>query len=223
MGANSPLSEAFAPGELQEGAAALGLVLSEPQLAQLGAFARLLLRWNSVYNLTSIEEGQVITHHLLDSLAIVGEIQAICGDRAIKVLDVGAGGGVPGIPLAIAAPKLHVTLIDKVQKKIAFLTQVKLELELANVDCVHARVEAWHPAAGFDLIVARAFASLAELVRLTRHLLAPGGCWLAMKGALPQAELDELGRSAPDLRARAIKLRVPRLDAERHLILLQPL
>lgn len=223
MGASSRPSEAFAPEDLQVGAAELGLALTESQLSQLGVYARLLLRWNSVYNLTSIEKGQFATHHLLDSLAIVGEIHVIVGDRAANVLDVGAGGGLPGIPLAIAMQKLRVTLIDKVQKKVAFLTQAKLEIGLENVNCVHARVEAWQPPVRFDLIVARAFASLAELVRLTRHVLAPSGCWLAMKGALPQGELDELARAAPELRARAIKLRVPRLDAERHLILLQPL
>jgi len=223
VAANSPRSEAFAPSELQAGAQALGLSLSDHQASQLEAYARLLVRWNSVHNLTSIEDGQILTHHLLDSLAIVGEIHSIVGDRAVSLLDVGAGGGLPGIPLAVAIPKLRVTLVDKVQKKIAFLTQAKLELGLTNVDCVHARVEAWHPASGFDLIVARAFSSLGELVRLTRHLLAPGGCWLAMKGVLPQAEQDELARVAPDLRVRAIKLCVPRLDAERHLIVLQSL
>lgn len=203
--------------------AALGLLLSEAQLMQLVAYAQLLMRWNSTYNLTSIEEGQFLTHHLLDSLSIIGEIRSIVGDRAANLLDVGAGGGLPGIPVAIAAPELRVTLIDKVQKKAAFLTQVKLELGLRNVECVHARVEEWNPPTHFDLVIARAFASLTELVRLTGHLRAPGGCWLAMKGVLPQAELDELRRSAPELRVRAIKLRVPRLDAERHLIVLQPL
>lgn len=221
MGARSLPSDFF--GELRDGARALGLRLSEAQLSQLVDYSRLLLRWNSVHNLTAIAEARVLSHHLLDSLAIVGEIRTIVGDRAANMLDVGAGGGLPGIPLAIATPNLRVTLIDKAQKKVAFLTQVKLELGLANVDCVHARVESWQPSERFDLIVARAFASLAELVGLTRHLLAPGGCWLAMKGVLPQAELEELRQSAPDVRAQAIKLDVPRLDAERHLILLQPL
>jgi 16S rRNA (guanine527-N7)-methyltransferase len=176
-----------------------------------------------VHNLTAIESpAHVLTHHLLDSLAIVPEIQRIGGERLVTVLDVGAGGGLPGIPLAIAAPYLHVTLIDKVQKKIAFLTQARLELALDNVTCVHARVETLHTESPFELIVARAFASLAEFVGLTRHLLAPEGWWCAMKGALPAAELDELKRSMPDVRvARTVRLQVPHLNAERHLVLMQ--
>ena len=109
-----------------------------------------------------------------------------------RILDVGAGGGLPGLALAIAAPNLRVTLVDKVQKKIAFLTQVKIELGLGNVDCVHSRVEEPRTASPFELIVARAFASLAEFVGLTRHLLAADGWWFAMKGALPNDELNEL-------------------------------
>jgi 16S rRNA (guanine527-N7)-methyltransferase len=202
----------------------LNLSLSDDQVQQLATYADLLLRWNAVHNLTSIEQpAQVISHHLLDSLAILGEIRRILGDRALRLLDVGAGGGLPGIPLAIADPGLRVTLVDKVQKKVAFLTQVKLELGLANVECVHARVEALRPALLYDIVVARALASLAELVRLTRHLVAPNGYWFAMKGALPGAELDELGR-LPGVRVLAtVKLQVPCLDAERHLIVLQPL
>jgi 16S rRNA (guanine527-N7)-methyltransferase len=118
---------------------------------------------------------------------------------------------------------MHVTLVDKVQKKVAFLTQVRLELALANIECVHARVERLQAEHPFDAIVARAFASLAELVQLTRQLLAADGRWFAMKGALPRTEIAELDR-LPGVRVQAaVKLRVPRLDAERHLIVLQPL
>ena len=175
-----------------------------------------------MHNLTAIESpAQVLTHHLLDSLAIVPQIQRI-RERRMRVLDVGAGGGLPGIPLAIAAADLHVTLIDKVQKKVAFLTQAKVELALNNVECIHARVETLRPEPPFDMIIARAFASLAEFVRLTRHLLAARGWWCAMKGALPTAELDALKLSAPDVRViDAIRLHVPDLKAERHLILMQ--
>jgi len=210
--------------QLRPALAALGLELSDSQLEQLAAYAQLLLRWNAVHNLTAIEApDQLISHHLLDSLSILGEIRRIVGDRHLRVLDVGAGGGLPGIPLAIADPRLRVTLVDKVQKKVAFLTQVKLELRLVNVECVHARVEALRPAVPYDIVVARAFASLAELVRLTRHLIAANGHWFAMKGAPPQAEFDELAR-LPGVRVlAAVKLHVPRLDAERHLIVLQPL
>jgi 16S rRNA (guanine527-N7)-methyltransferase len=215
---------AIDPEQLRAALGPLELPLSDAQLERLASYAHLLARWNAVHNLTAITEPQqVISHHLLDSLSILGEITRIVGDRVLRVLDVGAGSGLPGVPLAIADPNLHVTLVDKVQKKVAFLTQVKLELRLANVDCVHARVEALRPVAPFDVVVARAFASLSELVRLTRHLLAPTGFWFAMKGALPEAELEELG-SVPQVRVIAtVKLRVPRLDAERHLIVLQPL
>lgn len=196
--------------------------MSESQSSLLVRYADLLLRWNSVHNLTAIESpAQVLTHHLLDSLAIVPQIQRI-RERRMRVLDVGAGGGLPGIPLAIAAADLHVTLIDKVQKKVAFLTQAKVELALNNVECIHARVETLRPEPPFDMIIARAFASLAEFVRLTRHLLAARGWWCAMKGALPTAELDALKLSAPDVRViDAIRLHVPDLKAERHLILMQ--
>jgi 16S rRNA (guanine527-N7)-methyltransferase len=204
-------------------AAELGLRLSEAQSDALARYTALLMRWNAVHNLTAIESpAHVLTHHLLDSLAIVPEIQIISGERLVNVLDVGAGGGLPGIPLAIAAPYLHVTLIDKVQKKIAFLTQAKLELALDNVTCVHARVETLQAEAPFELIVARAFASLAQFVGSTRHLLARNGWWCAMKGTLPAAELDELKRLMPDVRvARTVRLHVPHLNAERHLVLMQ--
>ena len=208
---------------LTSAAADLKLQLSESQSDALVRYARLLLRWNSVHNLTAIETpARVLSHHLLDSLSIVPEVQRIAGDRSMQILDVGAGGGLPGIPLAIAAPKLHVTLIDKVQKKVAFLTQAKLELGLDNLTCVHARVETLQAQPPFDLIVARAFSSLAEFVVLTRHILAPNGWWCAMKGGLPRDELDELKRSIFDVRiGPVVKLRVPHLNAERHLIWMQ--
>ena len=205
------------------GAAELGLELSGSQSDALAHYAALLLRWNTVHNLTAIETPvQVLTHHLLDSLAIIPEIQRIAGNRSIRVLDVGAGGGLPGVALAIAAPNLRVTLVDKVQKKIAFLTQAKAELALANVDCVHARVESLKPESRFELIVARAFATLTKFVGMTRHLLAPQGWWFAMKGALPSGELAELEHSMPDVRvSRTVRLQVPHLNAERHLVLMQ--
>jgi 16S rRNA (guanine527-N7)-methyltransferase len=204
------------------GAAELGLDLDARQGEQLARYAALLQRWNAVHNLTAIENpADVLSHHLLDSLAIVPVLAPLTAGRAVRVLDVGAGGGLPGIPLAIAYPRAHVTLVDKVQKKVAFLTQAKLELGLTNIECVHARVETMR-AEQFDLIVSRAFASLAEFVQLTRHLLAPGGWWCAMKGTLPQAELAVLADAMPGARVvGTAKLAVPRLDAERHLILLQ--
>lgn len=225
MAGSSPLDPtgAAGAGDIVADAAELGVVLSAAQAEALGRFAALLQRWNAAHNLTAIDDpAKISSHHLLDSLAIVAPIAAIFGHRRLTVLDVGAGGGLPGIPLAIAAPAWSVTLADKVQKKVAFLTQVQIELGLANVHCVHARVEAL-PAAAYDVIVARAFGSLSELVRVTRHLIAPGGRWAAMKGARPDAELAALRAEHADVRVvDTIKLAVPRLPAERHLILLQP-
>lgn len=213
----------FSTSDLAEGVAGLGLVLRTEQLDQLVRYADLLTRWNRVHNLTAIEPGQTLTHHLLDSLSIVPTLAArVHGKAPLRVLDVGAGGGLPGVPLAIALPAAHVTLVDKVEKKVAFLRQVKLELRLPNMDVVHSRVEQLR-ATPFDVILARAFATLLELVRLSRPLLARGGCWCAMKGTLPRAEIEELERAQPGVRiAQIVKLDVPRLEAERHLILIEP-
>jgi 16S rRNA (guanine527-N7)-methyltransferase len=182
-----------------------------------------LARWNRVHNLTAVEPGQTLAYHLLDSLSIVPTLSARThGDEPLRVLDVGAGGGLPGIPLSIALPSAHVTLLDKVAKKVAFLRQVQVELRLPNIDVVHARVETFR-APAFAVIVARAFATLLELVRLSRPLLANDGCWCAMKGAVPRAEIEELEHAQLDVRiAQIVKLHVPRLDAERHLILIEP-
>ena len=209
--------------ELADGAAELGLPLDSRQLDRLLRYAALLQRWNRVHNLTAIEPGQTLSHHLLDSLSIVPHIAArIASKAAPRLLDVGAGGGLPGIPLAIARPELHVTLLDKVQKKAAFMRQAQVELQIPNVEVVHARVEDYR-ALPFDLIIARAFASLTELVELTRPLLADDGCWCAMKGTLPRAEIEALERALLGVRiAQIVKLHVPRLDAERHLILIEP-
>ena len=209
--------------ELVELAGAIGIGLDPRQCEQLLQFADLLRRWNRVYNLTAIEHpAQVLSHHLLDSLAIVPTVLDLARSTPARVLDVGTGGGLPGVPLAIAAPKLHVTLLDRVQKKSAFVQQVKSELRLQNIEVVHSRVEDYRGAI-FDVIVSRAFSSLADFVRATRHLLAASGHWCAMKGSMPKEEIQELERVSPSVRlTRAVKLRVPRLDAERHLLLLEP-
>jgi 16S rRNA (guanine527-N7)-methyltransferase len=212
-----------ASAAIAAGAAELGVALSVPQADCLARFAALLQRWNAAHNLTAIESpARILSHHLLDSIAIVRPIATIFGQKQLNVLDVGAGGGLPGIPLAIAAPGWNVSLVDKVSKKTAFLTQARIELGLGNVRCIHARVEAL-PRAAYDVIVARAFGTLSELVRLTRHLIAPDGYWAVMKGARPAAELAALRVDHPDVRVvDTIKLDVPRLGAERHLVLLQP-
>lgn len=226
MGASPPEANAehWTPTDLVGLAGELGVTLTLGQAGQLSRYTQLLLRWNRVHNLTAIAQPEhALSHHLLDSLAILSSLRRLATAQSIRVLDVGSGGGLPGIPVAVAAPDFDVTVIDRVQKKVAFLLQAKTELGLANLQPVHSRVEDYN-AAPFDLIVARAFSSLAQLVRSTRHLIAAQGRWCAMKGAVPSEELKELERSDTGARlAATIKLRVPRLDAERHLLVLEPL
>ena len=196
---------------LAAGLTALGIALPEAAQLKLLAFRDLLLKWNRTYNLTALRDPQqAISHHLLDALAILPHV------GAGPLLDVGSGGGLPGIPLAIARPDLSVTLVDTVQKKAAFLQQVAIELELKGVAVHHARVEEMR--GQYAQISSRAFAELARFVSLTRHLLAPGGRWLAMKGTRPDDELKALPAGS-EVEA-IIPLAVPGLDAERHLIIL---
>lgn len=201
--------------QLAAGIAALGLVLPTGAEAKLLAYLALLDKWNRVYNLTAVRDTErMVSHHLLDSLAAVPFFQAEA------VLDVGSGGGLPGIPLAIARPELQVTLLDSIAKKTAFLLQAKAELGLANLSVVTRRVEDFHPESGFDIITSRAFSDLREFVTLTRHLLNPAGRWLAMKGLMPHEEIASL---PPWARVSANHaLEVPGLEASRHLIVLEP-
>ncbi len=197
---------------LAAGLAELGLDLPEAAQRKLLAFRDLLLKWNKTYNLTALRDpDQAISHHLLDSLAILPHV------GPGPLLDVGSGGGLPGIPLAIARPELAVSMVDTVQKKATFLQQAAIELGLANVTAHHARVE--EMPGQYAQISSRAFAELGLFVSLTRHLLAPGGRWLAMKGVRPDAELQAL---PADIAVDAIiPLNVPGLAAERHLIILK--
>lgn len=204
--------------DIASGAEEFGVVLSRPQIHQLDDYAQLLMRWNSVHNLTAIRSNrELLTHHLLDSLAIVPHVVRLMAGEPARVLDVGSGGGLPGIVLAIAEPSLRLTLVDAVQKKCAFLTQARLELRLLNVEVVHGRVEALKLPAQ-DIIVARALGALATIVAWTGHLLKPGGCWLVMKGKRPD---DELSALPPGVTAAALPLRVPGLDEQRHLIVMR--
>ena len=197
---------------LSTGLAELGINLSAAQQDQLLAFRDLLLKWNKTYNLTALRDPeQAISHHLLDSLAILPQL----GDGPL--LDVGSGGGLPGIPLAIARPALAVSMVDTVQKKATFLQQAAIQLGLKNVAVHHARVEEMH--GQYAQISSRAFAEIALFVRLTRHLLAPGGRWLAMKGMRPDDEIAALPNDI--VVEQIIPLHVPGLDAERHLIILK--
>jgi 16S rRNA (guanine527-N7)-methyltransferase len=227
------VSDRFLPLAPQLAALApeMGVTLDASQCEKLEQFARLMLSWNRVHNLTAITAPDgVLTHHLLDSLSIATALQQTAQQiddahaaqeppkRApVRVLDVGAGAGLPGIPLAVALPALQFTLIDAVAKKTAFMTQAKLELALTNVHVQHCRAEQMHGGA-YDIVVSRALGTLADFTTLTRHLLAPGGRWLAMKGADPLQEVSDLPPGVHAL--QTVKLRVPRLDEERHLVVL---
>lgn len=209
---------------LRAGAAQIGVDLDVAQADRLVAFAALLQRWNRVHNLTALDSPQrLLSHHLLDSLVMVPELQRVFAacrpeGEAARVLDVGSGAGLPGLVVAVALPQIQVTVLDAVQKKTAFLTQVRVELGLSNVDVVHARVEqfAHRPPQPFPVIVSRAFASLADFIRVTEPLLTDHGIWLAMKGRVPD---DEIARLPAGVRVRAvIPLQVPGLAAERHLV-----
>jgi 16S rRNA (guanine527-N7)-methyltransferase len=204
-----------APQPLRRGLLALGVTSSDAQVERLERYLALLEKWNRVYNLTAIREPErMVTHHLLDSLAILPHV------RGPRLLDVGSGAGLPGIPLAIAAPALAVTLLDSNYKKAAFLQQAVAELALANATVVADRVESWRTDARFDTIVSRAFADLGEFVTASARLLAPGGTIAAMKGVHPH---DEIARLPAGFRVREVlKLDVPLLDAERHLVLVEP-
>jgi 16S rRNA (guanine527-N7)-methyltransferase len=200
---------------LLEGARALQLDLSDAQIAQLMDYLALLAKWNAVYNLTAVRDpAQMVTQHLLDSLAVVPAFA-----DAKNVLDVGAGGGLPGMVLAIARPDMRVSMIDTVHKKTAFLTQAKAELGLANVTVHTARVEQLQVAQKFDVITSRAFAELTDFVTWSGHLLEQGGRFIAMKGVMPQEEIARLpaGWKVAEVRPLA----VPGLGAERHLIFIE--
>lgn len=197
---------------LIDGAQVLQLALSDAQVNQLIDYLALLSKWNAVYNLTAVRDpAQMVTQHLLDSLAAV---PAFAG--AENVLDVGAGGGLPGIVLAIARPDMQVAMIDTVHKKTAFLTQVKAELGLANATIHTARVEQLQVPRKFDVITSRAFAELTDFINWSAHLLQDDGCFIALKGVLPN---EEIARLPEGWKVRDIQpLTVPGLGAERHLI-----
>lgn len=200
---------------LADGIKELKLDLDEKQHEQLLDYLALLYKWNAVYNLTSVRDPmQMVTHHLLDSLAAV---PAFAG--AVSVLDVGAGGGLPGIVLAIARPDMKVALIDTVHKKTAFLTQVKAELGLQNVTVHTARVEQLNVPHKFDVITSRAFADLSDFVNWSGHHLAEGGQFIALKGVAPPEEQERLPKEWKTTELRP--LTVPGLQAERHLVFIR--
>ena len=204
---------------LNEGIEQLGIAVTDAQRQKLLDYVALLGKWNAVYNLTAIRDPrQMLIQHILDSLAIIPFITRRTGPQA--ALDVGSGGGLPGIVMAIVLPDWQVTLNDIVHKKTAFQSQAKLQLGLTNLSVVTGRVENLHPGVEvpglFDVIVSRAFAELSDFVTLARHLVAGNGRIWAMKGIRPDAEIARL---PADTKVCCIeRLRVPMLDAERHLI-----
>lgn len=200
--------------ELREGAATLGLGLDDRQCEQLLAFGALILKWNKVYNLTALRDpASVLTHHLLDSLSIIQPLAREWPGRA-ALLDVGAGAGLPGVVIAILRNDIAVTCLDAVAKKAAFVQQVAAELGLANLRGLHARVESL--TGSYELISSRAFASLPDFFEGSKHLLAPGGRWLAMKGKMPSEELSQVPAEIEVFHVE--QLSVPGLDADRCIV-----
>jgi len=199
--------------QLKRGLIALGLTLDRGTQQRLLDYVALIGKWNRVYNLTAIREPEkMVSHHLLDSLAVASHL------HVKRLLDVGSGAGLPGIPLALTDPDTHVTLLDSNHKKAAFLNQVVMELKLKNAEVCSERVESWHTQHRFDVIISRAFSDMGEFVRSTRHLLAPGGMFAAMKGLHPYEEIDKL---PPDCKVRQVlPLAIPGLEGARHLVLI---
>lgn len=199
---------------LRAGIEQLGLTLPVGAEERLLAYLALLTKWNKVYNLTAIRQAdEMLTHHVLDSLSVLPHL-----DGVNRLLDVGSGGGLPGIVLAIARPDLDIVSVETVAKKASFQLQARIELGLSRFSVLNRRVEDIRDDAGFDGIISRAFAEMALFVRLTRHLLAPGGHWFAMKGVHPAGELADLPAGVALCDEHV--LQVPGLDAQRHLLIL---
>ena len=189
------------------------IALSEAQRGLLLNYIELLQKWNKVHNLTAVRDpAEMVTVHLLDSLSVLPHV------KVKRLLDVGSGAGLPGIPLAVCMPDLQVTVMDASQKKASFMRQAKAELGLGNLEVVCGRVEQYKPLQLFDAIISRAFSDLNEFVSLTRHLLIPDARWLAMKGVHPYDELAQLPEDVEVM--EIVPLQVPGLNAQRHLVIL---
>mgnify|MGYP000066449483 FL=1 len=204
---------------LRSGAKALNLNLSDEQIQRLLDYMALIQKWTKVYNLTAVRDpADMLTHHLLDSLTAIAPLSRHTQGQPRKVLDVGSGGGLPGVVLAICMPELNVTCVDTVAKKAAFVQQVAVSLKLPNLRGIHARVESLTDP--YDVICSRAFASLPDFVTWSRSALAEGGVWMAMKGKHP---LDEIDALPADVKVFHVEpLTVPGLDVERCMVWMKP-
>jgi len=201
--------------KLASGLERAGLDIPIAVRQQLLDYLALMQKWNKVHNLTAVRDAEeMVTLHLLDSLVALPYI------KAQRLLDVGSGAGLPGIPLALCLPDLQVTVMDSSQKKTSFMRQAKAELGIANLEVVCGRVEQFKPAAKFDIVISRAFSDLALFIKLTRHLCAADGMWLAMKGVYPEEELAALKAATGLVPEQVIALTVPGLEAQRHLVFL---
>jgi 16S rRNA (guanine527-N7)-methyltransferase len=209
------MSRADLESRLRSGAQTLGIELSDGQAAQLLDYLELIGKWTKVYNLTAVRDpGEMLTQHILDSLAVVPPLRRHAAGRAVRVLDVGSGAGLPGIVIAICCPDVRVDCIDTVAKKAAFIQQAAGALRLSNLRGLHGRVE--RVTEPYDVVSSRAFASLADFVNWSARALAPDGVWLAMKGRRPDAEIAELPPTAEMFHVE--QLSVPGLDAERCIV-----
>ncbi len=201
----------------------LSLELTDHQLDRLIAYLGLLSKWNKVYNLTAVRDPEaMLTQHLVDSLSVIPPLRRHAAGQPLRLMDVGSGGGLPGVVIAICDPTIDVTCVDTVGKKAFFIAQVAAELGLPNLHAEHSRVEQLK-IAPFDVITSRAFASLADFTGWTRMHLKPGAVWAAMKGQHPAEELEELRRRAPELAVFHVEqLDVPGLNAQRCLLWIRP-
>ncbi|HEY4082335.1 MAG TPA: 16S rRNA (guanine(527)-N(7))-methyltransferase RsmG [Burkholderiaceae bacterium] len=205
---------------LASAATELGLALSDAQIDKLLAYLDLIQKWNKVYNLTAVRDPQaMLIQHLVDSLSLIPALHRHAAGQSLRLMDVGSGGGLPGVVVAICEPSIDVTCVDAVAKKATFIKQVAAELGLANLHGEHSRVEGLMTAP-FDMITSRAFASLLDFTTLTRQHLKPGAIWLAMKGQHPAEELAALPSDLDVFHVE--QLRVPGLDAQRCLIWIKP-
>ncbi|MDQ6618592.1 MAG: 16S rRNA (guanine(527)-N(7))-methyltransferase RsmG [Pseudomonadota bacterium] len=200
-----------------EGLASAGIVLPEGAAQQLATYLELLEKWNQVYNLTAIRDvNRMVTHHVLDSLAVLPHIERAPVER---LLDVGSGAGIPGIPLAIARPAWRVTLLDSNHKKAAFMQQALAAVAASNAEVCATRLERFAPETRFDVIISRAFSDLGSFAESARRLLAPAGRIVAMKGVFPHEELEQVPAGLRVVATEAVK--VPGMDAQRHLVILE--